>query len=51
MYARLCVDDEATIKMAQKVGYMYVGPFILAIGIIGSLANLVTFLNVQGIHT
>jgi hypothetical protein len=34
-------EDEERIKLAQTVGYMYIGPFILLAGIIGSLANLV----------
>ena len=34
-------SDEDTIKMAQKIGYMYIAPFIMMAGIIGSLANLV----------
>ena len=33
--------DEEVIKNAQKIGYMYIGPFIMAAGIFGSLANLV----------
>ena len=32
---------EETIKLAQKIGYMYVAPFVMAIGIFGSLANMV----------
>ena len=28
--------------LAEKIGYQYFAPFILAIGIIGSLANLIT---------
>ena len=35
--------NEETIKLAQKIGYMYVAPFVMAIGIFGSLANMVGF--------
>ena len=42
--------NEETIKLAQKIGYMYVAPFVMAIGIFGSLANMVGFNFVNIFH-
>ena len=42
--------NEETIKLAQKIGYMYVAPFVMAIGIFGSLANMVGFISILLIY-
>jgi hypothetical protein len=36
--------DDEIIEAAQKIGYLYIAPIVLVIGIIGSLANLVKYI-------
>jgi hypothetical protein len=33
--------DDEIIEAAHKIGYLYIAPIVLVIGIFGSLANLV----------
>ena len=40
-------ENQNRIELAQKVGYMCVGPLIMVIGIVGSLANLVNAIQLK----
>ena len=42
------VDKFLLVENLQKYGYGYVAPTILAIGVLGGIANMMTLSNRQG---